>query len=85
MLGVVPVDQAFTGFGHPATLIVALVLVASRGLVNAGAITVIARAVPRDAPSRASQRCSPVTKPKNASTSATPLPSTSPPVATGES
>jgi di/tricarboxylate transporter len=47
IIGAVPTDLAFTGFGHPATLIVALVLVVSRGLVNAGAITVIARAVRR--------------------------------------
>jgi di/tricarboxylate transporter len=38
LLGVVPVDQAFSGFGHPATIIVALVLVISRGLSNSGAI-----------------------------------------------
>src|ERR687892_252769 len=30
--GVVPADQAFAGFGHPATAIIALVLVVSRGL-----------------------------------------------------
>ncbi|MEW5422317.1 SLC13 family permease [Amorphus sp. 3PC139-8] len=45
IIGAVPYDLAFTGFGHPATLIVALVLVVSRGLVNAGAVAVIARAV----------------------------------------
>ena len=27
VLGVVPVDDAFSGFGHPATLVVALVLI----------------------------------------------------------
>jgi len=47
IIGAVPNDLAFTGFGHPATLIVALVLVVSRGLVNAGAIGVLARAVRR--------------------------------------
>ena len=41
ILGLVPSDQAFSGFGHPATIIVALVLVVSRGLVNAGAIDLI--------------------------------------------
>ena len=30
--GIVPADEVFTGFGHPATMIVALVLVVSRGL-----------------------------------------------------
>lgn len=40
--GVVPVDQAFDGFGHPATVIVALVLVASRGLSNSGVVELIA-------------------------------------------
>ncbi|MEM1382296.1 MAG: SLC13 family permease [Pseudomonadota bacterium] len=45
ILGVVPADGAFTGFGHPATVIVALVLVVSRGLVNAGAVAAITRAL----------------------------------------
>ncbi|MDQ0317083.1 SLC13 family permease [Amorphus orientalis] len=47
IIGAVPTDVAFTGFGHPATLIVALVLVVSRGLVNAGAIAYLARLVRR--------------------------------------
>lgn len=34
--GVIPQDEAFAGFGHPAVITVAGVLVASRGLVNAG-------------------------------------------------
>ncbi len=38
VIGVVPKDQAFSGFGHPATVIVALVLVVSRGLVVSGAV-----------------------------------------------
>ena len=41
--GVVPVDQAFSGFGHPATVIIALVLVISRGLSNSGVIELLAR------------------------------------------
>jgi di/tricarboxylate transporter len=41
--GVVTKDQVFSGFGHPATIIVALVLVISRGLSNSGAIEMIAR------------------------------------------
>ena len=36
VLGVVPSADAFSGFGHPATLVVALVLVVSAGLVRAG-------------------------------------------------
>ncbi len=42
-LGVVPVDNAFAGFGHPATIIVALVLVVSAGLVRSGAVFMITR------------------------------------------
>lgn len=42
IIGVVPSDQAFSGFGHPATVIVALVLIISRGLSNSGAIELIA-------------------------------------------
>ena len=36
ILGLVPSKEAFSGFGHSATVIVALVLVVSRGLVNRG-------------------------------------------------
>ncbi|MEL7302296.1 MAG: SLC13 family permease, partial [Pseudomonadota bacterium] len=43
ILGVVPQDSAFDGFGHPATLIIALVLIVSRGLSNSGAVDLIAR------------------------------------------
>lgn len=43
ILGVVPVDKAFAGFGHPATIIVALVLVVSAGLVRSGAVFLITR------------------------------------------
>src|SRR6056297_579553 len=43
VLGVVPTDRAFSGFGHPATLIVALVLVVSAGLVRSGAVFLITR------------------------------------------
>ncbi|TCP44063.1 SLC13 family permease [Rhodovulum marinum] len=43
VLGVVPVEQAFAGFGHPATIIVALVLVVSAGLVRSGAVYLITR------------------------------------------
>ncbi|MEH6405114.1 MAG: SLC13 family permease [Sneathiella sp.] len=43
VLGVVPTEKAFSGFGHPATIIVALVLIVSRGLVNSGAIDIVTR------------------------------------------
>ncbi|HSM39335.1 MAG TPA: SLC13 family permease, partial [Afifellaceae bacterium] len=43
ILGVVPEKEAFSGFGHPATIIVALVLVVSRGLMNSGAVDLIMR------------------------------------------
>jgi di/tricarboxylate transporter len=41
--GIVPADQAFSGFGHPATIVVALVLIISAGLVRSGAVLVITR------------------------------------------
>lgn len=53
ILGVVPVDKAFEGFGHPATFIIALVLIVSRGLTNAGVVDQIGRvlnAKPRTVP-----------------------------------
>jgi di/tricarboxylate transporter len=40
--GVVPGDEAFAGFGHPAVVTVAAVLVVSRGLLNSGAVDVMA-------------------------------------------
>jgi di/tricarboxylate transporter len=43
--GVVPKEKIFSGFGHPAVVIVALVLVVSRGLSRSGAIELIARRV----------------------------------------
>jgi di/tricarboxylate transporter len=36
--GLVPGDQAFSGFGHPAVVIIALVLIVSRALAKSGAI-----------------------------------------------
>ena len=41
--GVIKVDDAFSGFGHPATLVVALVLVVSAGLMRSGAVFLITR------------------------------------------
>ncbi len=51
LLGVVPREQAFAGFGHPATIIIALVLIVSKGLSNSGAIELIARQISRFASS----------------------------------
>jgi len=45
LTGVVPKEQAFSGFGHPATIIIALVLIVSRGLSKSGAIELVARYV----------------------------------------
>ncbi len=41
--GVVPLERGFSGFGHPAVIIIALVLVVSRALSNSGAIELVAR------------------------------------------
>jgi di/tricarboxylate transporter len=41
--GVIPVEQAFFGFGHPAVVVVALVLIISKGLSNSGVIEWFAR------------------------------------------
>jgi di/tricarboxylate transporter len=41
--GLVPMDQVFLGFGHPAVVTVAAVLVLSRGLFNAGAVDLLSR------------------------------------------
>ena len=43
ILGAVPENQAFSGFGHPATVIIALVLIVSRGLSASGAVEMITR------------------------------------------
>jgi len=43
VLGVVPTKDAFSGFGHPATLVVALVLIVSAGLVRSGSVYLITR------------------------------------------
>ena len=39
LFGVVPADSAFSGFGHPAVITVALVLLISRGLQEAGMVS----------------------------------------------
>jgi di/tricarboxylate transporter len=45
MLGLVPADDAFSGFGHPAVITVAAVLVLSRGFERSGVVDVIAEQV----------------------------------------
>ena len=45
LAGLVPSDAAFAGFGHPAVITVAGVLVLSRGLQSSGAVDVLARRV----------------------------------------
>jgi di/tricarboxylate transporter len=47
VMGLVPTEEAFSGFGHPATIIIALVLIVSKGLSNSGAIELIAKQVSR--------------------------------------
>lgn len=42
MLGLVPAKEVFSGFGHSAVAIIALVLIISRGLVGSGAIEKLA-------------------------------------------
>ncbi len=41
--GIVPAQDAFSGFGHPAVVTVAAVLVISKGLTNAGIVELMAR------------------------------------------
>jgi di/tricarboxylate transporter len=45
LAGLVPAREAFAGFGHPAVVTVACVLVLSRGLQNSGAVDALTRAV----------------------------------------
>lgn len=49
VLGLVPEEQAFSGFSNHAVLIVALVLIASRALANSGALSLPTRLIARDA------------------------------------
>ncbi|MGI9512945.1 MAG: SLC13 family permease [Anderseniella sp.] len=43
ILGVVNKDTAFSGFGHPAVIIIALVLIVSRALSQSGAVDLLTR------------------------------------------
>src|SRR5690606_34382689 len=50
IVGLVPAADAFKGFGHPAVITVACILVLSQGLQSTGAVNWLARAVlPREA------------------------------------
>ena len=41
VVGVIPTHGVFSGFGHPAVVIIALVLIISRGLIRSGAVELI--------------------------------------------
>ncbi len=45
LMGIVPSEDAFSGFGNPTTLIVALVLIATAGLNRSGAVARLARLI----------------------------------------
>ena len=45
ILGLVPDEEAFSGFANPAVAIVALVLVASRAIENSGALRLASRGI----------------------------------------
>ncbi|MEQ8434432.1 MAG: SLC13 family permease [Oceanicaulis sp.] len=50
IVGVVPANDAFAGFGHPAVITVACVLIISQGLRNTGAVDWLVRTIlPRNA------------------------------------
>ena len=45
--GFIPPSEAFSGFGHPATITIAAVLIISRALLNSGAVDIVVRYVDR--------------------------------------
>ena len=47
LFGVVPAENAFLGFGHPAVITVALVLLISRGLQEAGMVSLAGNFIAR--------------------------------------
>ena len=47
LFGVVPAESAFSGFGHPAVITVALVLLISRGLQEAGMVSLVGNLMSR--------------------------------------
>lgn len=48
LAGLVSAEQVFMGFGHPAVITVAAVLVVSRGLLNAGVVDALSRLLTRE-------------------------------------
>lgn len=50
LAGLVPPGEAFSGFGHPAVITVACVLILSRALQNAGAVDILTRKLLPGAP-----------------------------------
>jgi di/tricarboxylate transporter len=47
LLGIIPEEEAFLGFGHPAVVTVAAVLIISQGLQNAGVVRLITEQMKR--------------------------------------
>jgi di/tricarboxylate transporter len=47
LVGIVPADEAFNGFSHPAVITVAAVLIISKGLMNSGIVDSISRGMAR--------------------------------------
>lgn len=47
LVGVIPDEEAFSGFGHPAVVTVAAVLILSQGLQNAGVVSLITEQMKR--------------------------------------
>lgn len=47
IVGVIPADDAFNGFSHPAVITVAAVLILSKGLMNSGVVDSISRKMSR--------------------------------------
>jgi len=47
LVGVVPENEAFSGFGHPAVVTVAAVLIISQGLQNAGVVGLVSQQIKR--------------------------------------
>lgn len=45
IVGFIPPTEAFSGFGHPATITIAAVLIISRALLNSGAVDLVVRYV----------------------------------------
>ena len=45
ILGVIPANQAFDGFAHPAVITVALVLIISQGLKNSGLTGLVGKVI----------------------------------------